>query len=86
MGNVTWRKLIAYELESHPGEQIIAVAPNQAALDVAFNNGYGGPEGPIFTAWTQGRVLFPVCYDGAESVASVPRDPSDEVTRHVGGY
>jgi hypothetical protein len=53
---------------------------------VRFENGYGGPEGPVFTAWTQNRVLFPVCYDGAESVSSVPRNPNGEATEHVGGY
>lgn len=83
---VTWRELIGYELEGHPGENIIAVAPNEAALDVRFDNGYGTPHGPVFTAWTQNRVLFPVCYDGAEWVSSVPRNPSSEETEHVGGY
>jgi hypothetical protein len=82
----TWRELIGYELESYPGEQIISVAPDEAVLDVKFDNGFGCPEGPVFTAWTQTRVLFPVCYDGAESVSSVPRNPSDEETSHVGGY
>ncbi len=83
---VTWRELIGYELEPHPGEQIIAVVPDEAALDMKFDNGYGCPEGPVFTAWTQNRVVFPVCYDGAESVRSVPRNPTNEATEHVGGY
>jgi hypothetical protein len=82
----TWRELIAYELESHPGESIISVAPDESALDVRFDGNYGTPNGPAFTAWTQNRVLFPVSYDGAESVSSVPRNPSDEATGHVGGY
>jgi hypothetical protein len=82
----TWRQLIQDVLEEYPGEHVIAVAPDESALDVKFDSGYGAPQGPIFTAWTQNRVLFPVCYDGAESVRSVPRSPGDEETRHVGGY
>jgi hypothetical protein len=82
----TWRELIKHELEEYKGEQIVAVAPNEAVLDVQFDDDYGSPEGPCFTAWTQNRVLFPVCYDGAGFVASVPRNPTDEETRHVGGY
>lgn len=82
----TWREKIGWELKQYPGEHIIAVVPDEAALDVGFDDGFGCPEGPAFTAWSQTRVLFPVCYDGAESVSSVPRDPSDEVTQHVGGY
>lgn len=82
----TWRKLIEGELHDYPGEEIMAVAPNESVLDVEFDGGFGLPEGQVFTAWTQNRVLFPVCYDGAESVGSAPRNPSDEVTEHVGGY
>lgn len=83
---VTWRQLIEDELEDFPGEQIIAAAPGQSALDVQFDNSYGLTEGSPFTAWTQTRVLFPVVYyDGAESVGSVPRDPNNVATQHVGG-
>lgn len=52
-----------------------------------FDSGFGGEEGYGFTLWTSARVYFPVCYDGAESVASVPRNPANPpaYTRHVGG-
>lgn len=55
----------------------------QVALDVPFDNGYGGTEGRTFTVWTHTRVYFPTEYNGAEGVASVPRNPCDEPTRHV---
>lgn len=77
--------MIDYELRRYPGEQIIAVAPDEAVLDVQFDNGYGCVEGPSFTVWTEHRVIFPVCYDGSEWVVSVPRNPNDEATDHVGG-
>ncbi|QRY43157.1 hypothetical protein JVX93_21675 [Mycolicibacterium boenickei] len=86
MSDTTWRELIEQELKDHPGEQVIEVAPYESVLDVKFHNGYGSPEGPTFTAWTQNRVLFPVCYDGAEWVGSAPRNPCAEDTPHVGGY
>lgn len=50
-----------------------------------FYGGYGGSEGKPFTYWTETRVYFPVVYDGSEWVESVPRDPCDEATFHVGG-
>jgi len=50
-----------------------------------FYPGYGRPEGIPFTLWTHKRVYFPVQYDGSEWVTSVPRDPCEEVTSHVGG-
>lgn len=84
--NTTWRELIGAELQGHPGEDVIEVAPSESVLDVEFSNSYGSPEGSTFTAWTQNRVLFPVCYDGAEWVGSAPRNPCDEETMHVGGY
>jgi hypothetical protein len=80
-----WRDEIADELRKYPGEEVIAIAPDASVLDVEFDDGYGTSHGPEFTAWSQTRVLFPVVYDGAEWVESVPRNPSDEVTTHVGG-
>jgi len=50
-----------------------------------FNTGYGSTEGCAFTAWTDERVYFPVQYDGAEWVESVPRHPDGTATGHVGG-
>ena len=44
-------------------------------LDVLFEKGFGGPEGRPFIMWTEDWVYFPLEYDGAETVRSVPRNP-----------
>lgn len=77
----TWREMIYLE----DGESLIAVAPNEAVLDVPFDAGYGSSAGPDFLAWSQTRVFFPVVYDGAESVGSAPRNPTGQGQPHVGG-
>lgn len=88
MGSTTtWRRQISERLESN-GEQwadVVACTLSAADLDRPFHDDYGACEGRPFTLWTRTRVYFPVCYDGAEWVRSVPRDPCDEMTRHVGG-
>ena len=82
----TWRKKITAELSNHPDDLIvISITPDESVLDIEFDSGYGGVCGPAFTAWTRTRVLFPACYDGAEWVASVPRNPCGETTEHIGG-
>lgn len=77
----TWRDMINLE----PGENLVAVAPGEYAIDVPFDSGYGGTEGPDFLAWSETRVFFPVCYDGAEYVGDAPRNPTDKGQSHVGG-
>jgi hypothetical protein len=54
-------------------------------LNREFINGFGSTDGTPFTAWGENYVYFPICYDGAEWVGSAPRNPSDEVTEHLGG-
>ena len=84
---VTWRKLIEDAMRVH-GESLadqISIAPIDLDLEHEFDGGYGGSEGRPFTLWTTGRVYFPAVYDGAEWVASVPRNPCEEATSHVGG-
>jgi len=84
---VTWRTLIAEEMSLHdePWEDIIACAPKEIDWDKEFYDGYGSCEGQPFTVWTKERVYFPTCYDGSEDVASVPRNPCNKVTEHIGG-
>lgn len=55
-------------------------------LDVEFYAGFGSPNGKRFTLWTKNKVYFPVCYDGAESVECVSRNPDGKPTEHVGGW
>jgi hypothetical protein len=68
----------------------VALAPNpwsedvEPSLDRPFYDGFGGAEGDYFTVWTSSRVYFPTEYDGAESCASVARNPDGKATVHVG--
>ncbi len=80
----TWRKLIKLEMGEH-GETFDDVVSAVGDLDVEFDPGHGGTEGPPFTVWTRNRVYFPACYDGLEWVASVSRNPDGKPTEHVGG-
>lgn len=77
----TWREMIYL----NDGDHLIAVAPDESVLDVQFDAGYGGTEGPDFLAWSETHVYFPVCYDGAESVGAAPRNPTSKGQPHVGG-
>lgn len=82
----TWRGLIAEEMQSaEDAGPLVACTLDDAALDCAFDNGYGGVEGRPFTAWSLARVYFPVVYDGSEWVGSAPRHPCGEATNHQGG-
>lgn len=57
----------------------------KSVMDYDFDDGYGGINGPFFTAWTKDKVYFPICYDGAEWIGNVPRNPCNEATEHLGG-
>lgn len=83
---VSWRQLISREMRNveDPGP-LIACTLTEEELDVVFYDGFGVAEGKPFTAWTERRVYFPAMYDGSVWVASVPRNPCDEATEHVGG-
>lgn len=84
----TWRELISVALED-VGEKwadVESITLSDAELDRKFDCGYGGPEGTPFTIWTKARVYFPVCYDGAEEVDSVSRNPDGRATQHIGGW
>ena len=50
-----------------------------------FDTDYGAVEGCPFTVWTKNTVYFPICYDGAESVGMVSRNPDGKATNHQGG-
>ncbi|OHD15006.1 MAG: hypothetical protein A2Y38_25670 [Spirochaetes bacterium GWB1_59_5] len=83
----TWRTLLADHLfENSLGgiDTIIHYAPNEAAFDVEFDDGYGSVNGPEILAWSEDRVFFPVSYDGSESIGSAPRNPQSEGQPHIG--
>ena len=83
----TWRELITVTMDDvgEKWEDVVAFAPTDMDLDREFYDGFGGSEGKPFTLWTKNRVYFPVVYDGAEWVGSVPRNPNGEITKHIGG-
>jgi hypothetical protein len=54
-------------------------------MNKEFDSGYGGTKGVPFTVWTKNTVYFPICYDGAEWVGSVSRNPDGKSTEHQGG-
>ena len=81
----TWRK----ELESHElkTDDIIKVIPGDLDWDKKFDDGYGGPEGVPFIAWTEDKVIFCSCYDGSEWLSVLPRNPVETYEpTHIGGY
>lgn len=82
----TWRTELAEAMKTadDPGP-IIAVAPDEAVLDIQFDGGFGGSNGTPMLAWTETRVYFPVVYDGSEWIGSAPRNPQSEGQAHVGG-
>ena len=78
-----WREMINKELPE--GEALVACTLSDEELNQSFDAGYGLAKGAPFTAWSETRVFFPVVYDGAEWVGSVPRNPCAEVCEHFGG-
>lgn len=65
---------------------LVAMAPPDGEwLDWDFDDGYGSENGVEFLLWTTDWVYFPVCYDGAEWVGAVPRNPRAEPIEHFGG-
>lgn len=86
MSETTWRSKLAEAMrEAQDSGPIVAYAPDEASFDVAFDDGYGGAEGPHVLAWTENHVYFPVVYDGAEWIGSAPRSPTPAGQGHVGG-
>ena len=82
----TWRELIlkAIAIDGEDPSTLICTLADKE-MDKKFDRGFGDSEGKPFTAWTENRVYFPCTYDGYEWVDSVPRNPCDEKTKHIGG-
>lgn len=98
--DTSWKEDIEKELKRHgeTWDDVVAHTLSDEDFNKKFDHGYGGVEGSPFTLWTKNRVYFPACYDGAEWVASVQRNPilmtaqkwvasvqTNEVTSHIGG-
>lgn len=85
MRTTSWRKELKRAVANTDQMPLIHCTLTQEELDYEFDPSYGAIEGSSFTAWSDTRVYFPVCYDGSEWVESVPRYPCFEVTDHIGG-
>ena len=85
--DTSWREELtrALRIYNEGFEDIEGNTMSDADMDTRFYDGYGSAKGCSFTVWTRDRVYFPAVYDGDEWVASVPRNPCDEATSHVGG-
>jgi hypothetical protein len=85
--NTTWRKELdeAFREAGDSWETVEASTLTEANLNTPFDPGYGCTEGCPFTVWTRQNVYFPWCYDGAEGVQRVSRNPDGVATPHVGG-
>lgn len=83
----TWREQIKSALESRNEKfsDIQDITLTEIELDEEFHGGFGTVYGKPFTAWTENTVYFPICYDGAEWVGSVSRNPDGKPTEHQGG-
>ena len=87
MITITWRKKLT-ELLARDGKtwsDLIGCTLTDEQADAELIPYYDRVQGASFTAWTENRVYFPVCYDGAEWIGSVPRHPCNEKTEHMGG-
>lgn len=76
----TWAELLTMAMEEHDESlaDIVSTTLTEGQMNRKFHPSMPPREGVPFTAWTERRVYFPVCFDGAEWVESVPRRPGDE--------
>lgn len=82
-----WKRMLddAFEDRQDSWDNVELNTLTDEQLNLNFDAGYGAIEGPPFTLWTHKYVYFPLCYDGAEWVGSVPRNPENSPTFHLGG-
>jgi hypothetical protein len=82
-----WKEMIKNEMNKNGDsfENVVSNTMTKQEMNEEFDNEYGGTEGNPFTLWTKEFVYFPICYDGAEWVGSVSRNPNGRPTEHKGG-
>lgn len=73
MTSTSWRVLLDKERHSNSDTSTLIIYPENLDLDKGFEKVYGTPSD--FGAWSETHVYFPICYQGAIGVASVPRHP-----------
>lgn len=76
---------------AHEGTGWECVSPGEHAkvpvhwLDARFDDGFGRREGHDFVLWTERYVYYVHEYDGRESVAWVPRNPTPGASSDFAG-
>lgn len=85
--NTSWKELFEDKFKDtgDSWENVESSTLTEEQLNTRFDCGYGGIEGDFFTVWTKDQVYFPICYDGAEWIGSVSRNPDNKPTTHQGG-
>ena len=83
----TWNTLLSEALQKNDESwgDVESSTLSEGEMLTEFDCDYGGVNGCPFTVWTKNYVYFPACYDGAEWVACVPRNPNGKPTDHIGG-
>ncbi len=83
----SWKEMIDKELKlnEESWDDVESCTLTEEELNIKFDTGYGGIRGKPFTLWTKNSVYFPLCYDGAEFVGRVSRNPDGKPTGHHGG-
>jgi len=82
-----WKEMMDKKLKENgeAWEDVEANTMTEADMDKKFDSDFGDTEGCPFTVWTKNSVYFPICYDGAEWVGRVSRNPDGIPTSHQGG-
>lgn len=74
--------------ETHDNFDDLEITLSESELNKKFDTGFGAVKGKSFLAWSENWVYFPVCYDGAEWIEYVPRNPNptlNYIPTHYGG-
>ena len=73
----------SYVDEEWAGDEVVTL--DDPRLAVRFDSGFGGTECRPCTAWSETHVFILGEYDGSEWWTSVPRNPRNEASGHIGG-
>ena len=65
--------------DKQPRQTILTWKEAKSWLDYEFDSGYGSPMCNAIYVWTKNKILFISQYDGATSLNSIPRNPTDEI-------
>tara|TARA_R100000951_G_scaffold101420_1_gene92990 strand:+ start:44159 stop:44389 length:231 start_codon:yes stop_codon:yes gene_type:complete len=72
----TWKEHFKETLEETGDKyEDLVCTLSDTQLNREFDDGYGGPEGTSFTAWSEEYVYFSRDYDGADYIDYALRNP-----------